>query len=101
MAKKSLIRKNEKRLLLYKSNLKKRLDLLAKAKDVSLSMEDRFFFQSKLSKMKKDTSRVRFRNRCLLTGRPRGNLRKFSVSRIMLRNLASWGQVPGLIKASW
>ena len=51
--------------------------------------------------MLKDGSKVRVRNRCALTGRPRGNLRKFGISRIAVRELASWGQIPGLIKSSW
>ena len=51
--------------------------------------------------MKKDGSKVRVRNRCALSGRPRGNLRKFGISRIAVRDLASWGQIPGLIKSSW
>ena len=101
MAKKSLVRRNENRKKISQMHKAKRLKLSDVAKDQSVPFEERLIAQIKLSEMKKDGSKVRHRNRCSLTGRPRGNLRKFSLSRIALRELASWGQVPGLVKSSW
>ncbi len=101
MAKQSLIRRNEKRKKVSQLHKAKRLKIVATAKDTSLPFEDRLAAQVKLSEMPRNGSRSRVRNRCGLTGRPRGNLRKFGMSRIALRELASWGQVPGLIKSSW
>jgi small subunit ribosomal protein S14 len=101
MAKKSLIRRNKRREKLSHLYEGKRSDLLKIIKDQSSSFEDRLVSQIKLSEMPRDSSFSRFRNRCSLTGRPRGNFRKFGLSRIALRELASWGQIPGLIKSSW
>lgn len=101
MAKQSLIRRNLKRLKLSQLQGAKRQKLIATADNQSLPFEERLVAQIKLSQMPRDGSKVRYRNRCSLTGRPRGNLRKFGLSRIALRELASWGQVPGLIKSSW
>ena len=101
MAKTSLISRNDKRKKLSHLHRVKRGVVANIAKDVSNSFEERLSAQIKLSKMLRDGSAVRHRNRCGLTGRPRGNLRKFGLSRIALRDLASWGQVPGLIKSSW
>jgi small subunit ribosomal protein S14 len=101
MAKKSAILKNNKRKILIENNKDKRSLLLKTTKNTSLSFGDRLEAQIKLSQMSPNTSRVRYRNRCALSGRPRGNLRKFGLSRIALRDLASWGQIPGLIKSSW
>jgi small subunit ribosomal protein S14 len=101
MAKKSLIRRNGKRKNIAQLHKVKRQKIIAITKDSSLPFEDRLAAQVKLSEMSRDGSVVRQRNRCSLTGRPRGNLRKFGLSRIALRELASWGQVPGLIKSSW
>lgn len=101
MAKKSLIRRNAKRTRLSSHHKAKRDNLKKIIKDSSLSFSDRLSAQIKLSQMVKDASKIRVRNRCALTGRPRGNLRKFGLSRIAVRELASWGQIPGLIKSSW
>lgn len=101
MAKKSLTRRNQKREKLISLHKTKREDLLSVLKDESASFEDRLNAQVKLSQMPRDGSPSRYRNRCGLTGRPRGNLRKFGMSRIAVRELASWGQIPGLIKSSW
>jgi len=79
----------------------KRQKLIATADDQSLTFEERLVAQIKLSEMPRDGARIRHRNRCALSGRPRGNLRKFGLSRIAVRELASWGQIPGLIKSSW
>ena len=101
MAKKSSIRKNNKRKDLAQNQRAKRQKVIAIAKDESLPFEERLAAQIKLSQMPRDASRIRHRNRCALSGRPRGNLRKFGLSRIAVRELASWGQIPGLIKSSW
>jgi len=101
MAKKSLVRRNEKRKKLTALQRTKRQKIIAICKDESASFEDRLAAQIQLSQMPRDASRSRVRNRCGLTGRPRGNLRKFGMSRIAVRELASWGQIPGLIKSSW
>jgi small subunit ribosomal protein S14 len=101
MAKKSLILRNDNRKKLSQLQKTKRQNLILTAKDESLPFEERLNAQIKLSEMPRDGSRSRQRNRCGLTGRPRGNLRKFGLSRIAVRELASWGQIPGLIKSSW
>jgi small subunit ribosomal protein S14 len=101
MAKKSSVLKNNKRKELSQLHKLKRQSVIRIAKNESLSFEERLMAQVKLSEMPRDGSRIRYRNRCALSGRPRGNLRKFGLSRIALRELASWGQVPGLIKSSW
>lgn len=101
MAKKSLTLRNVKRKKIFQLHKSKRQKNIAIAKDESLPFEDRLTAQIKLSEMPRDGSRIRQRNRCALTGRPRGNLRKFGLSRIAVRELASWGQIPGLIKSSW
>lgn len=101
MAKKSSIVKNKKRLALAERCKTKRQAILAIVKDQNASFEDRLIAQKKLSEMPRDSSLSRHRNRCNLTGRPRGNFRKFGLSRVSLRELASWGQVPGLVKSSW
>ena len=69
--------------------------------DRKLPMDQRFAAQMKLNEMPRDGSSIRVRNRCLITGRPRGNYRKFKMSRIAFRELASNGQVPGIVKSSW
>lgn len=101
MAKKCLIRRNKKREKLSSLHKEKRQKLMSIADNSELSFEERLNAQSKLSKMPRDGSVARQRRRCALTGRPRGNLRKFGMSRIAVRELASWGQIPGLIKSSW
>jgi small subunit ribosomal protein S14 len=101
MAKKSSIIKNNNRKNLSKRYGEKRKKYLIVSKDESIRFEERLIAQIKLSEMPRDTSRIRYRNRCALSGRPRGNLRKFGLSRIAVRELASWGQIPGLIKSSW
>lgn len=101
MAKKSLVTRNENRKKLTSLHRVKRQKIIAICKDESASFEDRLAAQIQLSQMPRDGSRVRVRNRCALSGRPRGNLRKFGMSRIAVRELASWGQIPGLIKSSW
>ncbi len=101
MAKKSAIEKNEKRKRLTKRFAAKRAALLAIANDRDLPMEERFQARLKLAKLPRNSAKVRVRNRCGLTGRPRGYHRKFNMSRVALRDLASDGQLPGVTKASW
>ena len=101
MAKKSLITRNAKRLKKSSNCKLKREKLKMIIKNINISFSDRLNAQIKLSEMSRDSSKVRVRNRCALTGRPRGNLRKFGISRIAVRELGSWGQIPGLIKSSW
>ncbi len=101
MAKKCLKIRNENRKKLSQLHKAKRKKLAAIANDESLSFEERLMAQAKLAKMPRDGSPSRYRNRCSLTSRPRGNFRKFGLSRIALRELASWGQIPGLVKSSW
>jgi len=101
MAKKSAVEKNEKRKRIVARRGDRRAALRAIVKDKSLPMEERFQAVMKLSQEPRDSSRVRIRNRCEVSGRPRGYDRKLRMSRIALRDLASMGQVPGVVKSSW
>ena len=101
MAKKSSIEKNKRRMKLSKQYAAKRARLKAIANDVNLPDEDRFEARLKLAELPRNSSPNRVRLRCELTGRPRGNYRKFKLSRIALRELASTGQIPGMVKSSW
>jgi small subunit ribosomal protein S14 len=101
MAKKSSIEKNKKRERMAKQYAGRRKRLKAIADDDSLPMEERFAARLKLAELPRNSSKVRIRNRCELSGRPRGVYRKFKLSRIALRALASTGQIPGMVKSSW
>ena len=101
MAKKSVIERNEKRKRLTKKFAAKRARLKALTRDNSLTPEERFNSQLKLAELPRNSSPVRVRLRCELSGRGRGNYRKFRLSRIALRDLASGGQIPGMVKSSW
>jgi len=101
MAKKSSIERNLKRERLAKKFAAKRARLKAMTKDESLPLEERFLAQLKLNELPRNSAENRIRLRCGLTGRPRGNYRKFKLSRIALRDLASAGQIPGVVKSSW
>ena len=101
MAKKSSIEKNKKRERLAKQYLARRNRLKAVADNEDLPMEERFAARLKLAELPRNSSRVRVRNRCELSGRPRAVYRKFKLSRIALRELASSGQIPGMVKSSW
>jgi small subunit ribosomal protein S14 len=101
MAKKSAVEKNKRRQRLVKKYAARRAKYKAMAKDRSLSGEDRLKASFQLAKLPRNSSAIRVRNRCSLTGRPRGVYRKFRLSRIALRALASEGQIPGMTKASW
>lgn len=101
MAKKSAIDKNRKRMQLVNRLAAKRARLKAIADDRSLPVEDRFAARLKLAEMPRNSSATRLHNRCELTGRPKAYYRRFKISRIALRDLASKGQIPGMVKASW
>jgi small subunit ribosomal protein S14 len=101
MAKKSAVEKNEKRKRIVARRGDRRAALRAIVKDKSLPIEERFQAVMKLSQEPRDSSRIRIRNRCEVSGRPRGYDRKLRMSRIALRDLASMGQVPGVVKSSW
>ncbi len=101
MAKKSLIERNKKRERLARRYAAKRAHLKETANDLSLSMEEQFSARLDLAKLPRNSSPVRVRLRCEMTGRPRGNYRKFKLSRIGLRELALSGQIPGMVKSSW
>jgi len=101
MAKTSSIDKNRKRTQLVKRLAAKRARLKAAASNKQLPPEERFAARLKLAEMPRNSSATRLKNRCELTGRPRGYYRKFKLSRIALRELASSGQIPGMVKSSW
>ena len=101
MAKKSAIERNEKRRRLVKKFANRRAKLKALAKDLNLSQEDRFGARIKLAALPRNSAPSRFRLRCELTGRSRGNYRKFKLCRMAIRELGSAGQIPGMIKSSW
>jgi small subunit ribosomal protein S14 len=101
MAKKSMIERQKKREALVKQYATKRVALKSIARDESRPMDERFKAQLKLAKLPRNSSATRLNNRCQLTGRPRAYYRKLKMSRIMLRELASIGQIPGMVKSSW
>lgn len=101
MAKKSAVQKNEKRKQLVEQYAEKRAKLKAIAADESLPMEERFKARLKLAELPRNSAPNRVRNRCGVTGRPRGYYRKFNMSRVSLRDLASNGKLPGVVKSSW
>ena len=101
MAKSSMINRETKRLRLVKKYAAKRDELRAKTKNMTLSEEERKEARQKLNMLPRDSSPVRIRNRCSLTGRPHGYYRKFGLGRNKLREAAMRGDVPGLVKASW
>ena len=101
MAKKRAVERNMKRIRLSAKFAAKRAALKAAVKDQSLSPEERFNARIKLAELPRNSAPVRQRLRCKISGRPRGNYRKFQISRIALRELASTGQIPGMVKSSW
>ena len=101
MAKTSAVEKNRKRTRLAKKFEARRARLKAIAQDRSLPAEECFAARLKLAELPRNSAPVRIRNRCELSGRPRGYYRKFKISRIALRDLASQGQIPGMTKSSW
>ena len=101
MAKKSSIEKNNRRRKMTKSQSGRRSRLKAIANDKTRPMEERFAASLKLAALPRNGAPSRIRNRCEVTGRPRGFYRKLKMSRIALRDLGSKGLVPGLVKSSW
>lgn len=101
MAKKSAIERDLKRRKMAKAFASRRARLKAIARNKSLPMEERFKAQLALAQLPRNSSPSRARNRCVVTGRPRGYYRKLGMSRIALRDMASDGQIPGMVKASW
>ena len=101
MAKTSAIQKNLKRIKLAKKYEKKRAALKKIIKNKKLELAERFAAQLKLNKLPKNSSKVRIRNRCEISGRPHGVYRKLRISRIALRDMASSGKIPGITKSSW
>ena len=101
MAKTSQINRNKKREKLVAQYAAKRAVLKAQAEDMKLPAEERFAARLKLAKLPRNSSKVRIHHRCEMTGRPKGYYRKLKLSRIALRSLSNFGQVPGMTKASW
>ena len=101
MAKKSMVEREVKRAKLVNKFAAKRASLKAIIEDQSKPMEERFNATLKLAELPRNSSATRLHNRCQLTGRPHAYYRKLKLSRIMLRELASFGQIPGMVKSSW
>ena len=101
MAKLSAINKNNKRIKLSDKFFNKRKHLKKIIMDKNLTLEERFKAQQKLSKLPRNSAKIRVRNRCQITGRPHGVYRKLKISRIALRQLGLQGKIPGLVKSSW
>ena len=101
MAKTSAINRNKKRRKMVAQFAERRATLKKTANDDHLSMEERFQARLTLAALPRNSSKVRIRNRCEITGRPRAYYRKLKVSRIALRDLGSAGLIPGLVKSSW
>jgi small subunit ribosomal protein S14 len=101
MAKLALINREQKRRELVKKYAAKRLELMATVDNARLPDEERYAARMKLQALPRNASPVRLRNRCALTGRPRGTFRKFGLARNKLRDIALRGEIPGLTKASW
>ena len=101
MAKTSSVNKNKRREKMAKQYAVKRAKLKAMAVDDKLTPEDRFEARIKLAELPRNSSPTRIRNRCEITGRPRAYYRKFRLARVMLRDLANKGLIPGVTKSSW
>jgi small subunit ribosomal protein S14 len=101
MAKVCMVQRDVKRSRLVKKYAAKRAKLKAFIKDKNVPAEERFQATMQLNELPTNSSKIRQRNRCALTGRPRGYYRKLNISRIALRDLASRGELPGVVKSSW
>lgn len=101
MAKKSMIERQKKRERLVAKYADKRAELKARANDETLERSERFKARMQLAKLPRNSSPTRLNNRCEITGRPRAYYRKLRMSRIALRDYASIGQIPGMVKSSW
>jgi small subunit ribosomal protein S14 len=101
MAKRCSIFRNDKRKRMAANQAERRAELKAKVVDASLSWDERMTARDALNALPRNGSAIRVRNRCMITGRPRGNYRKFNICRNMFRDMASKGDLPGVIKSSW
>ena len=101
MAKKSSVNRNKKRIRMSLKFASKRRKLKSIVMNKKLGLEERFSAQIKLSKLPRNSSKIRVRNRCQITGRPHGVYRKLKISRIALRELGLEGKIPGMVKSSW
>lgn len=101
MAKVSAFTKNKRRIRKAKNQAEKRAALKQIIMNRELPIEERFKAQLKMNELPRDGSKIRIRNRCEVTGRPRGYYRKLQMSRIALRELGNYGKIPGLVKSSW
>ncbi|HEX4860544.1 MAG TPA: 30S ribosomal protein S14 [Rhizomicrobium sp.] len=101
MAKQSQINRNKKREKMVAQYAARRAALKATADDMKVAPEDRFAARLKLAALPRNSSKTRIHHRCEMTGRPKGYYRKVKLSRIALRDLANFGQIPGMTKASW
>ena len=101
MAKKGMVERNDKRKRMVAKYAARRTALMAIANDTSLSNEERFKARLKLAELPRNSAPTRLRNRCGVSGRPRGYYRNLNMSRIALRELASKGLIPGMVKSSW
>ena len=101
MSRKCLMQRNEKRIRLAKKEESKRAELKEQIYDINTLPEQMYDLVTKLASISRNSSKSRIRNRCRITGRPRGYYRKMGMSRIMLRDLAGKGEIPGLVKSSW
>ena len=101
MAKVSAVQKNNKKRALVEKYAEKRAKLKAIINNRELAIEERFKAQFKLSELPRNSSKIRVRNRCEISGRPRGVYRKLKMSRIALRDLGNLGRIPGIVKSSW
>ncbi len=101
MAKKAMVERERKRQRLVEKFAAKRAKLKEIAANTELPMEERFKARLKLAELPRNSSETRLHNRCQLSGRPKAYYRKLKVSRIALRDLASFGQIPGMVKSSW
>lgn len=101
MARKAMIEKEKKRAHMTKVKWDKRQELKKIIRDLNVTEEQRSEAVIKLNRLPKNSSHIRRRNRCMLTGRARGNLRKFRISRLCFREMANAGAIPGVVKASW
>lgn len=101
MAKKSMINKNNRRIEISQRYADRRAPLIAIIKDPNTTIREKFEARAELRKLPRDSAKVRVKNRCVMTGRPRAYYRKFGLSRIALREEALKGNLPGVTKASW
>ena len=101
MAKSSSVARNKKREVLRDKFSTRRANIKKRIMDKTLSVQERFEAQIEMQKLPKNSNPIRVRNRCEVTGRPRGYYRRFQMSRIALRELGNQGKVPGIVKSSW